>query len=71
MMKTGENGSRLTRNKKICPSATLSTTNLTSTDMLSKQGLRGVRPAARLSHCTAIKTNTNPNWVIQAARTAQ
>jgi hypothetical protein len=36
---------------KTCPSATLSTTNLTWTDLGSNPGLRGERPATnRLSH---------------------
>jgi hypothetical protein len=48
MKLTGEN--RRTRGK-TCPSATLSTTNLTWTDPGSNPGLRGGRPAAnRLSH---------------------
>jgi hypothetical protein len=39
---------------KICPSATLSTTNPTWTDSGSNPGLRGERPATdRLSHGTA------------------
>jgi hypothetical protein len=51
MKLTGEN--RSTRGKTY-PSATLSTTNPTSTDPESKLGLRGGRPAAnRLSHGTA------------------
>jgi hypothetical protein len=51
MKMTGEN--RSTRGK-TCPSATLSTTNPTSTDLGSNPGLRGARPAAnRLSHGTA------------------
>jgi hypothetical protein len=48
MKLTGENQS--TR-EKICPSATLSTTNPTWTDLGSKLGLRVGRPATyRLSH---------------------
>jgi hypothetical protein len=40
--------------RKSCPSATLSTTNLTRTDPGSNSGLRGERPATnRLSHVTA------------------
>jgi hypothetical protein len=51
MKLTGEN--RSTR-RKTCPSATLSTTNLTWTDPGSNPGLRGERPATnRLSHGTA------------------
>jgi hypothetical protein len=39
---------------KTCPSATLSTTNPTWTDLGSNPGLRGERPATnRLSHGTA------------------
>jgi hypothetical protein len=44
-----------TTRRKTCPSATLSTTNLTWTDQGSIPGLRGERPATnRLSHGTAI-----------------
>jgi hypothetical protein len=51
MKLTGEN--RRTRGE-TCPSATLSTTNPTSTDLGSNPDLRGGRPAAnRLSHGTA------------------
>jgi hypothetical protein len=40
-----------TSRRKTCPSATLSTTNLTWTDPGSNPGLRGERPATnRLSH---------------------
>ena len=40
-----------------CPSATLSTINLTWTDTGSNPGLRGERPATnRLSHGTALLT---------------
>jgi hypothetical protein len=42
---------------KTCPSATLSTTNLTWTNPGSNPGLRGGRPAVnRLSHVTAYLT---------------
>jgi hypothetical protein len=52
MKLTGEN--RSTR-RKICPSATLSTTNPAWTDRGSNPGFRGGRPAAnRLSHGTVI-----------------
>jgi hypothetical protein len=48
----GEN--RSTRGK-TCPSATLSTTNPTWTDLGSNPGLRGRRPAANhMSHGTAL-----------------
>jgi hypothetical protein len=51
MKLTGEN--RSTR-VKTCPSATLSTTNLTWTEPGSNPGLRGERPAtSRLSHGTS------------------
>jgi hypothetical protein len=51
MKLTGENRSA---RGQICPSATLSTTNLTLTDPGSNPGLRGGRPATnRLSHGTA------------------
>jgi hypothetical protein len=51
MKLTGEN--RITRGK-TCPSATLSTTNPTWTNMGSNPGLQGERPATkRLSHGTA------------------
>jgi hypothetical protein len=51
MKLTGEN--RSTRGK-TCPSATLSTTNLTGTDPGSNPCLRGGRPATNsLSHGTA------------------
>jgi hypothetical protein len=43
MILTGEN--RTTR-RKTCPSATLSTTNPTWTDLGAKPGIRGERPAA-------------------------
>jgi len=44
-------------------SATLSTTNLTWTDLGSNTCLRGVRPATdRLSHVTAIKVKINLNY---------
>jgi hypothetical protein len=50
MKLTGENRQL---GKKTCPSATLSTTNLTWTDPGSNPGLRGERPATnRLSHGT-------------------
>jgi hypothetical protein len=43
-----------TTRRKTCPSATLSTTNLTWTYLGSNPGLRGERPATnRLSHGTA------------------
>jgi hypothetical protein len=43
-----------TTRRKTCPSATLSTTNLTWTDPGSSPGVRGERPATnRLSHGTA------------------
>jgi hypothetical protein len=46
-----------TTRRKTCPSATLSTTNLTWTDLGSNPGLRGERPATnRLSHGTVIVT---------------
>jgi hypothetical protein len=52
MKLTGEN--RSTR-EKTCPSATLSTTNPTWTDLRSNPGLRGEKPATnRLSHGTAL-----------------
>jgi hypothetical protein len=41
--------------RQTCPSATLSTTNVTWTDPGSNPGLRGERPATnRLSHGTAL-----------------
>ena len=50
---TGENRSI---RGKMCPSATLSTTNPTWTDPESNPGLRGGRPVTnRLSHGTALK----------------
>jgi hypothetical protein len=53
MKLTGENQS--TRGK-TCPNATLSTTNLTWTDLGSNPGLRGESPATnRVSHGTALK----------------
>jgi hypothetical protein len=53
MKLTGENRSRPTPGK-ICPSATLSTTNPTWTVPGSNPDLRGERPATnRLSHGTA------------------
>jgi hypothetical protein len=53
MKLTGENWS--TRGK-TCPSATLSTTNSTWTDLVSNPGLLGERPATnRLSHVTTIE----------------
>jgi hypothetical protein len=46
-----------TTHRKTCPSATLSTTNLTWIDLGSNPGLRGERPATnRLSHGTAYFT---------------
>jgi hypothetical protein len=52
---TGEN--RRTR-RKICPSATLSTTNPTWIDPGANPGLRGERPATNdLSHGTAQPTD--------------
>jgi hypothetical protein len=57
MRPTGEN--RSTRGK-VCPSATLPTTNLTWTDPGSNPGLRGERPATnRLSHGTTVHTLTH------------
>jgi hypothetical protein len=57
MKLTGEN--RNTRGK-TCPSATLSTINPTWTDLGSKPGLRGERPATNhLSHGTAITCRLN------------
>jgi hypothetical protein len=56
MKLAGEN--RSTR-RKTCPSATLSTTNPTWTDLGSEPGLRGGRQAAnRLSHGTGLG-----NWL--------
>jgi len=53
MILTGEN--RSTR-KKTCLRATLSTTNLTWTELESKPGLRSGRPATnRLSHDTPVR----------------
>ena len=47
MIMTGEN--RITR-RRTCPSASMSTTNLTRSDVQSTPGLRGEKPAAnRLS----------------------
>ena len=47
------------------PNATLSTTNLTWTDLGSNTSLRGVRPTTdRLSHVTAIKVKINLNYKI-------
>jgi hypothetical protein len=52
MKLTGE--TRSTR-EETCPSATLSTTNLTRTDPGLNPGLRGEKPATnRLSHDTAL-----------------
>jgi hypothetical protein len=49
-----DRGKPTTTRRKTCPSATLSTTNLTWTDPGSNPGLRGERPATnRLSHGTA------------------
>jgi hypothetical protein len=61
MKLTGEN--RSTRGKP-CPSATLSTTNLTRTDPVSNPGLRDERPATnRLSYCTACIPPCFITWV--------
>jgi hypothetical protein len=52
MILTGEN--RRTR-RKFRPSANMSTTNSTWTDLGANPGLRGERPASnRLSHGTAV-----------------
>jgi hypothetical protein len=57
MILTGEN--RRTR-RKICPSATLSTTNPTRVDPGANLGLRGERSATnRLSHSTALDGVSN------------
>jgi hypothetical protein len=41
-------------NRKICPSATLSTTNPTWTSLCANPGLRGEKPATnRISYATA------------------
>jgi hypothetical protein len=57
MKLTGEN--RSTRGK-TCPSATLSTTNLTWTERGSNLALRGERPATNcVSHGTAIFYTVN------------
>jgi hypothetical protein len=56
MLQTGETRST---SRKTCSSGTLSTTNLTWTDLRSKQGFSCDRPATnRLSHCKAIKHKT-------------
>jgi hypothetical protein len=48
-------GKKRSTRRKICPSATLSTTNPTWTDPGTNPGLRGGRPAAnRLSHGTSL-----------------
>jgi hypothetical protein len=50
-----DRGNRAT-GRKTCPSTTLSTTNVTGTDLGSSPGLRGERPATnRQSHGTARK----------------
>jgi len=56
MILTGENRST---GRKICPSATMSTTNLMYTDLGSTLGLRGERPATdRFSH-SRLQINLN------------
>jgi hypothetical protein len=66
MKLTGEN-----RNTwgKTCPSATLSTTNPTWTDLGSNSALRGERPATnRLSHGTAHHNISNVMSLTQENR---
>ena len=59
MILTGENRST---GRKTCPSATLSTTNLTSTELGLNPGLSDYRPATnRLSHDTALKQEFHLN----------
>ena len=49
-------GEILRTRKKPCPSATSSTTNLTCSDLKSKQGLSSERPGTNhLSHGTALE----------------
>jgi hypothetical protein len=61
MVLTGE--TRSTR-RKTCPSVTLPTTNLTRTDLGSNPGLHDECPAPnRISHCTALKTKVNLNYI--------
>jgi len=58
--------------RKTCPSATLSTINLTWTDLGSNPGLRGERPATnRLSLTTAyskMQINLNYIWSFSSYR---
>jgi hypothetical protein len=66
MKLTGDN--RSTRGK-TCPSATLSTTNTTWTDLGSNPGLRGGRPATnRLSHGTAPVFAPSPCPVLKSTK---
>jgi hypothetical protein len=59
MMLTGKNRSTW---RKTCPTATLFTTNPTSTELGSNPALRVERPAATpMSHCTAFKTKIDLN----------
>jgi len=61
MILTGEN--RSTR-KMTCLRATLSTTNLTWTDLESKPGLRSGGPATnRLNHDRAVRMEINLNYI--------
>jgi hypothetical protein len=60
MVLTGEDPST---GRKICHSATASTTNLTWTDLGSNTGLRSEKPASRrLSHGTAFRTKGRLNY---------
>jgi hypothetical protein len=56
-----------TTRRKTCLSATLSTANLTWTDLGSNPGLRGERPATdRLSHGTARTNGCQATWPSRA-----
>jgi hypothetical protein len=71
MEQSGNNDSRKSKYEEKNHSTTLSTTNLTRTDLESNSGLRGERPASnRPSHGRPLKTNVNPNDQ-DSVRTAQ
>jgi hypothetical protein len=69
MILTGEDGST---GRNACHIATLSTTNLTLTDLGSNPGLRCKTPrTGRLSNGTALKTKIIPIIDNDSTRTAQ
>ena len=58
--------------RQTCPTATLSTTNLTWTDSETNPGLQGERPATnRLTHGRPIKTRLYLSYIKNSVRNSQ